>query len=71
MRNILVIDDNKLNLATARKVLSDEYKVIPAIKGEQALAYLESGSCDIILLDINMPEMDGFEVLRRIRQLEN
>ena len=71
MKNILIIDDNKLNLATARKVLSDEYKVIPAIKGTQALSYLENGSCDIILLDINMPEMDGFEVLRRIRQMEH
>lgn len=71
MKNILIIDDDKLNLATARKVLSDEYKVIPAIKGTQALTYLESGDCDMILLDINMPEMDGFEVLKRIRKTEH
>lgn len=71
MKNILIIDDNKMNLATARKVLSDTYKVIPAIKGTQALSYLENGTCDIILLDINMPEMDGFEVLKRIRQMEH
>ena len=71
MKNILIIDDNKLNLATARKVLSDKYKVIPAIKGTQALTYLKNGDCDIILLDINMPEMDGFEVLKEIRELEH
>lgn len=71
MKNILVIDDNKINLATARKVLSDEYKVIPVIRGEQALTYLKNGDCDIILLDINMPEMDGFEVLKRIREMEH
>lgn len=71
MKNILIIDDNKLNLATARKVLSDEYKVIPVKKGTQALTYLKSGDCDIILLDINMPEMDGFEVLKRIREMEH
>lgn len=71
MKNILIIDDDKLNLATARKVLSDEYKVIPAIKGTQALTYLKSGDCDMILLDINMPEMDGFEVLKRIREMEH
>ncbi|MBO5486617.1 MAG: diguanylate cyclase [Eubacterium sp.] len=71
MKNILIIDDNKLNLATARKVLSDEYKVIPVIRGEQALTYLKNGDCDIILLDINMPEMDGFEVLKRIREMEH
>lgn len=71
MKNIMIIDDDKLNLATARKVLSDEYKVIPAIKGTQALTYLKSGDCDMILLDINMPEMDGFEVLKRIREMEH
>lgn len=71
MKNILIIDDDKLNLATARMVLSAEYKVIPAMKGTQALAYLQNGDCDIILLDINMPEMDGFEVLQKIRQMES
>ena len=68
---VLIIDDDKLNLATARRVLSAEYKVIPAMKGTQALAYLQNGDCDIILLDINMPEMDGFEVLQKIRQMES
>ena len=70
MKTILVVDDNKLSLATAKKVLSDEYKVIPVMKGQQALTYLENGKCDIILLDINMPEMDGFEVLERMREME-
>ena len=70
MKNILIVDDNKLNLASARRVLSNDYKVIPVMRGEQALTYLENGECDIILLDINMPDMDGFEVLSRIRQTE-
>ncbi len=70
MKTILVVDDNKLNLAAARKVLSDAYKVIPVMRGAQALTYLENGECDIILLDINMPEMDGFEVLEKIRTME-
>ena len=70
MKTILIVDDNKLNLASARKVLSDEYKVVPVMKGQQALTYLENGECDIILLDINMPEMDGFEVLERIQGME-
>ena len=72
MKTILVVDDNKLNLATARTVLSgnSNYRVIPVMKGQQALTYLETGECDIILLDINMPEMDGFEVLERIHAME-
>lgn len=70
MKTILVVDDNKINLAAARKVLSNDYKVIPVMKGDQALTYLESGDCDVILLDINMPDMDGFEVLEKIRQKE-
>lgn len=71
MKTVLIVDDNKLNLAAARKVLCDEYKVIPVMKGTQALTYLESGECDVILLDINMPEMDGFEVLEHIRKIEH
>ena len=70
MKTILVVDDNKLNLVTAKKVLMDEYKVVPVMKGQQAITYLESGECDLILLDINMPEMDGFEVLQKIREIE-
>lgn len=73
MKNILVVDDDKLNLATARKVLSEDYKVIPVVRGEQALSYLKNGTCDIdiILLDINMPEMDGFQVFYKIREIEH
>lgn len=70
MNTILVVDDNKQNLAVARNVLSSEYKVIPVMKGQQALTYLESSDCDIILLDTNMPDMDGFELLSRIREME-
>ena len=70
MSSILIVDDNKMNLATARTVLSNEYKVIPVMKGQQALTYLENNDCDIVLLDIKMPEMDGFEVLEKIRGIE-
>lgn len=70
MKTVLVIDDDKMNLATARKVLGELYKVVPVMKGEQALAYLKENPCDLILLDINMPEMDGFQVLEQIRCIE-
>ena len=67
MKTILVVDDDKLNLSAARKVLSGEYKVIPVVRGTQVLSYLENEECDMILLDISMPEMDGFQVLSQLR----
>lgn len=71
MKKILVVDDDKMNLAAARKVLSDDYRIIPVTRGTQALSFLETGDCDMILLDINMPEMDGFELLHKIREKEH
>ena len=71
MKTILIVDDNKLNLATARTVLSGEYRVIPVMHGQQALAFLADNACDLVLLDIIMPEMGGFEVLESIRRIEH
>ncbi len=70
MKHILIVDDNKTNLVSARSVLNDIYKVTAVTMGKQALKFMENNSCDLILLDINMPEMDGFEVLRRIKANE-
>lgn len=68
MECILIVDDDKTALATARTVLSDKYKVVPVMHGRQALEYLSTNNCDLILLDVNMPNMNGFEVLEKIRQ---
>ena len=65
MKTILVVDDDKLNLSAARKVLSGEYKVIPVVRGTQVLSYLENEECDMILLDISMPEMDGLNCFEK------
>ncbi len=70
MKHILIVDDNKTNLASARSVLSGVYRVTAVTMGAQALKFLESNSCDLILLDINMPEMDGFEVMKKIGENE-
>ena len=67
MKTILVVDDDKLNLNNAMKILSPAYKVIPVPSGKTALNYLSKNIPDLILLDILMPEMDGFEVMREIR----
>ncbi len=70
MKSILVVDDNRINLVSAKNVLSEEYKVIAVTMGAQALKYLEGNTPDLILLDIDMPEMDGFEVIKRIKEMK-
>lgn len=70
MKTILVVDDNKVSLSNAKMVLSDKYRVITVLHGSQALTFLDNNSCDLILLDINMPEMDGYEVFAKVREKE-
>ena len=67
MKHILIVDDNKENLTAARLVLNDTYKITAVTMGIQALKFLENNRADLILLDINMPEMDGFEVMNQIQ----
>lgn len=70
-QHILVVDDDPLLLEQAENILSDKYRVSLANSGEQAVKYLERGeSADIILLDILMPKMDGYETLQKIKQIE-
>jgi two-component system cell cycle response regulator len=65
----LVVDDNFLNvkLLEARLQVA-AFEVVTAFGGEEALARLAEGLPDIVLLDVMMPGMDGYEVCRRIRQ---
>ena len=69
MKNIiLVVDDDKTNLILAQKILSPEYRIAACNSGMAALKYLEKNKPHLILLDISMPEMDGFGVLEKLRQ---
>ncbi len=70
MKTILVVDDNKVSLSNAKIVLNETYRVITVMHGSQALTFLDNNPCDLILLDINMPEMDGFELFAEIRKKE-
>ena len=70
MYTILVVDDEPANLQMVEYALSDEYDVIPVKSGPTALKYLESNVPNLILLDIRMPEMDGFEVYEQIKKDE-
>ena len=66
---ILVVDDIEDNrYALTRRLKREGYeRVIEATNGREALDKLESENVDLVLLDIMMPEIDGFEVLRRMR----
>lgn len=65
---VLVVDDVPANLKLLDARLSAEYfDVVTATNGHQALAICERGECDLVLLDVMMPEMDGFEVCRRLK----
>src|SRR5882672_11014003 len=65
---VLVVDDVELNVKLLEANLSSEYfEVIPAYSGPVALELAERESPDIILLDVMMPRMDGFEVCRRLK----
>jgi adenylate cyclase len=66
---ILVVDDMPDNLFLMNGLFEDRYEVVPAPSGKEALKIVMSANPpDMVLLDIMMPDMDGYEVLRRIRQ---
>ncbi|MGE4424384.1 MAG: response regulator [Pseudodesulfovibrio sp.] len=67
---VLVVDDNRLNIDLLVDVLKDDYKLLVALNGITALDILHNVLPDIILLDIMMPEMDGYEVCRRLKSDE-
>lgn len=68
MKHILLVDDSVLNLKVAAGILRDNYKVSVVKSGEQALQFLQIQIPDLILLDITMPEMDGFETITHIKK---
>lgn len=66
--NILVVDDTPANLRLLGAMLSDQgYKVRAVVNGEMALTAARSAPPDLILLDINMPDMSGYEVCRALK----
>src|SRR5207302_11127610 len=66
---VLVVDDVPANVKLLEARLSAEYfDVMTATSGDEALAICERAQCDIVLLDVMMPEMDGFEVCAKLKE---
>ena len=64
---ILAVDDDHANLNIISEILSDDYSVKTALSGEEALRLVKSFLPDLVLLDIMMPGIDGYEVCKKLR----
>lgn len=64
---ILLVDDTKTNIDILVQALKDDYKLGVAMDGTKAIEYARNNRLDLILLDIVMPDMDGFEVCKRLK----
>jgi adenylate cyclase len=66
--NILIVDDTPDNLRLLSKILTEQgYEVAKALNGQMALTAVQASPPDLILLDINMPDMSGYEVCERLK----
>lgn len=66
--NILCIEDHPDNMTLIRRILqAGDYHLLEARTGSQGLSIIESQPVDLVLLDINLPDIDGYEIARRVR----
>jgi two-component system, cell cycle response regulator DivK len=66
-KTILVVDDTEWNRDLVVQLLEDEYTVLQAVDGEEAVKKAEENKPDLILMDLGMPVMDGWEATRKIK----
>src|SRR5437764_13774737 len=67
MHKVAVVDDNADNRLIIRTILEDQYDIIEFASGLDAIAGFRKDKPDVVILDISLPEMDGTEILRRLR----
>jgi len=70
MKDILIVDDSKTSLKILKRILEDEYKVYSANSAELALEILERKLIDLVLMDINMPDIDGLKAVEEMKRRE-
>lgn len=67
MKTILIVEDIELNIELLVQLLEDDYNLLVARDGLQGLDMVETQHPDLVLMDISLPEMDGYEACRSIR----
>jgi len=67
MASILIVDDNEVNIDSLIEILEDRYEIYAATSGLDALDLLSEEDIDLVLLDIMMPQMNGYEVCKKIK----
>jgi CheY-like chemotaxis protein len=67
VKKILIVEDVEMNRDLLIQLLEDDYELVEATDGKQGLEVAQRERPDLILLDISLPEMDGWEVTRRVR----
>jgi len=70
-KTVFLVDDDITNLTVGKKALSDFYRVFTMDSGPSMLDMVKEIKPDLILLDIKMPKMDGYEVLKQIRDIDH
>jgi putative two-component system response regulator len=66
---IMMVDDNITNLDMGKEILKDRYTVFPITSGEKFLEIIKKVPPDLVLLDIEMPEMNGYDVIRKLKAI--
>ena len=67
MKTILIVEDTEINIDLLTQLLEDDYSLLVAKDGEQGVSIAQEKNPDLILMDISLPVMDGYEATRRIR----
>ena len=67
MKRVLVVEDQELNMDLLVQLLEDEYEVLTAFDGASGLALAEQERPDLILMDLSLPVMDGWEATRKLK----
>ena len=70
-KHIVAVDDSPMVLKVLTRLLSEEFEFTPFSKGMRALQYLQENKPDLLILDIDMPDINGYQLLRQVNNMYN